>query len=125
MVELVGRRIAETYRCENHFGKELDEHTYLGESPRGVPIWIDTRYVEADLKITIGLIEPHFMAGFSGGRKLICPGIAALETVKVWHGPKLSRTSATPKAASSSAIRCMKRTPGSRSAPVATSSSTW
>ena len=60
---------------------------YLGDSPRGVPIWIDSRYVEADLKITTGLIEPHLMAGFSGGRKLICPGIAALETVKVWHGP--------------------------------------
>ena len=43
--------------------------------------------MRADLKITTGLIEPHLMAGFSGGRKLICPGIAALETVKVWHGP--------------------------------------
>ena len=41
----------------------------------------------ADLKITTGLIEPHFMAGFSGGRKLICPGLAGLETVRVWHGP--------------------------------------
>ncbi|HEX3872253.1 MAG TPA: nickel-dependent lactate racemase, partial [Pirellulales bacterium] len=54
---------------------------------RGVPIWIDRRYVEADLKITTGLIEPHLMAGFSGGRKLICPGIAALETVRKWHSP--------------------------------------
>ena len=54
----------------------------------GVPAWIDTRYVQADLKITTGLIEPHLMAGYSGGRKVICPGIAALETVKVWHGPK-------------------------------------
>jgi len=53
-----------------------------------VPVWIDSRYVEADLKITTGLIEPHFMAGFSGGRKLICPGLAALETVRAWHGPK-------------------------------------
>jgi nickel-dependent lactate racemase len=52
-----------------------------------VPIWIDSRYVRADLKITVGLIEPHLMAGFSGGRKLICPGIAALETVRIWHGP--------------------------------------
>jgi nickel-dependent lactate racemase len=60
----------------------------LGDSPRGVPIWLDTRYVEADLKITTGLIEPHLMAGFSGGRKVICPGIAALETIKVWHGPE-------------------------------------
>jgi lactate racemase len=87
LVELVGPRIAAEYRIENHHGKNRDEHTYLGESPRGVPVWIDSRYVEADLKIATGLIEPHLMAGYSGGRKLICPGIAALETVKVWHGP--------------------------------------
>ncbi|MEX2559437.1 MAG: nickel-dependent lactate racemase, partial [Pirellulales bacterium] len=87
LVEMVGREIFENYRIENHHGKVLDEHAYLGESPRSVPIWIDRRYVEADLKITTGLIEPHLMAGFSGGRKLICPGLAALETVQVWHGP--------------------------------------
>ena len=88
LVEMVGREIVDNYRIENHYGQELDQHTYLGQSPRGVPIWIDTRFVQADLKITTGLIEPHLMAGFSGGRKLICPGIAALETVKVWHGPE-------------------------------------
>jgi len=88
IVELVGEEIANDYRIENHRGKVLDEHEYLGESPGGVPIWIDRRYLDADLKITTGLIEPHLMAGYSGGRKLICPGIAALETVKVWHGPK-------------------------------------
>jgi nickel-dependent lactate racemase len=87
LVEIVGRHIYENYRIENHHGQALDEHSYLGESPRGVPIWIDSRYASADLKITTGLIEPHLMAGFSGGRKLICPGLAALETVKVWHGP--------------------------------------
>ena len=87
LIEIVGRHIFENYRIENHHGQALDEHTYLGQSPRGVPIWIDSRYVNADLKITTGLIEPHLMAGFSGGRKLICPGLAALETVKVWHGP--------------------------------------
>jgi lactate racemase len=87
LVEMVGRHIFENYRIENHHGQVLDEHTNLGTSPRGVPIWIDSHYVNADLKITTGLIEPHLMAGFSGGRKLICPGLAALETVKVWHGP--------------------------------------
>ncbi|HTM55989.1 MAG TPA: nickel-dependent lactate racemase [Pirellulales bacterium] len=87
LVEMVGAQIASAYRIVDHHGQKLDEHTYLGASPRGVPIWIDSRYVDADLKITTGLIEPHLMAGFSGGRKLICPGIAALETVKVWHGP--------------------------------------
>lgn len=85
--ELVGPEIARSCRIENHRGKQLDEHAFLGTSPRGVPMWIDRRYVEADLKISTGLIEPHLMAGYSGGRKVICPGLAALETVKVWHGP--------------------------------------
>lgn len=88
LVELVGEEIARTYRCENHHGKAQDEHEYLGTTPNGVPAWIDKRYTQAELKITVGLIEPHLMAGYSGGRKLICPGIAGLETVSVWHGPK-------------------------------------
>ncbi len=88
LVELVGEHIAKTYRCENHDGKATHEHTYLGTTEMGVPAWIDTRYVSAELKITIGLIEPHLMAGYSGGRKLICPGIAGLETVSRWHAPK-------------------------------------
>jgi len=54
------------YRVENHDGRNLAEHTFLGASPRGVPAWIDTRYVSADLKIATGLIEPHLMAGYSG-----------------------------------------------------------
>jgi nickel-dependent lactate racemase len=88
MEELVGADVARDYRCVNHHGKERDEHTFLGTTPNGVPVWLDSRYVQADLKITTGLIEPHLMAGYSGGRKVICPGIAGLETVKVWHGPR-------------------------------------
>lgn len=89
LVELVGAELAARYRFENHHGRALDEHTYLGQSPRGIPAWIDSRYLQAELKITTGLIEPHLMAGFSGGRKVICPGIAALETVRPWHAPSL------------------------------------
>src|SRR5262245_20595451 len=88
LVELVGEEVAKNYRCENHHGKVKEEHDYLGTTPNGVPAWIDRRYTQAELKITTGLIEPHLMAGYSGGRKVICPGIAGLETVKVWHGPK-------------------------------------
>jgi nickel-dependent lactate racemase len=87
IVEMVGDSIARTYRIENHFGKDRSQHSYLGTTPRGVPAWIDRRYVEADLKIAIGLIEPHLMAGFSGGRKVICPGIAGIETIRAWHSP--------------------------------------
>jgi nickel-dependent lactate racemase len=86
--EMLGPEVVARYRVENHHGKVLAEHDYLGTTPRGVPVYLDRRYVRADLKITTGLIEPHLMAGYSGGRKVICPGIAALETVKVWHGPQ-------------------------------------
>jgi nickel-dependent lactate racemase len=86
--EMVGPDVFKHYRIENHFGKRLDDHEFLGVTPNDVPAYIDRRYVKADLKITTGLIEPHLMAGYSGGRKVICPGIAALETVKVWHGPR-------------------------------------
>jgi nickel-dependent lactate racemase len=86
--EMLGPEIVANYRVENHHGTVLDEHEYLGETPMGVPVYLDRRYLQADLKITTGLIEPHLMAGYSGGRKVICPGIAALETVKVWHGPR-------------------------------------
>ena len=86
--ELVGTFVYQNYRIENHHGTVIEEQTYLGTTKRGVPMWIDTRYIESDLRITTGLIEPHLMAGYSGGRKVICPGIVGLETVKVWHGPK-------------------------------------
>src|SRR5262245_10086185 len=62
--ELVGPEIASRYRIENHHGKVREEHDYLGDTPNGVPVWLDSRYVRADLKITTGLIEPHLMAGY-------------------------------------------------------------
>ena len=72
----------------NHFARDDAAHVDLGYTPgRRTPVKIDRRFVDADLRIATGLVEPHFMAGYSGGRKLICPGIAALETIKVWHGP--------------------------------------
>src|SRR5437764_10775603 len=88
LAEMVGPEVVAHYRIENHDGKAMAEHDYLGTTPNGVPVWLDARYLRADLKITTGLIEPHLMAGYSGGRKVICPGIAGLDTVKVWHGPR-------------------------------------
>lgn len=87
-IEMLSPEIAGAYRVEDHHGTILEEHTYLGTTENDVPAWIDSRYVNADLKITTGLIEPHLMAGYSGGRKLICPGLAAFETVKIWHSPR-------------------------------------
>ncbi|HKM56844.1 MAG TPA: nickel-dependent lactate racemase, partial [Isosphaeraceae bacterium] len=87
--EMLGDEIAQSYRVEDHHGTRMEEHTLVGTTQRGIPAWIDTRYVTAELKIATGLVEPHLMAGFSGGRKLICPGVAGIETVKCLHGPAL------------------------------------
>ncbi len=67
-LEMLGPEISAAYRVEDHFGTRLDEHTFVGTTSRGIPGWIDSRYVKADLKIATGLIEPHLMAGYSGGR---------------------------------------------------------
>jgi nickel-dependent lactate racemase len=89
--EIVGAEIAANYRVVNHHAKELSEHRHLGTSSTGTPVYIDERFVAADLHITLGFIEPHLMLGFSGGRKLIAPGLAAQETIKVLHSPKFMR----------------------------------
>ena len=88
LVELLGKKIIKEYRIENHNCLAKKDLAYLGKA-LGVSAWVNKTYFEADLKIVTGFIEPHFMAGFSGGRKGICPGIAGLETIKVFHSPKL------------------------------------
>ena len=89
--EILGPELHGRIRVENHHAKDLASHRYLGETSTGTPVYIDERFVAADLHITLGFIEPHLMLGFSGGRKLIAPGLAAAETIKVLHSPKFMR----------------------------------
>lgn len=88
---IVGPEIAAKYRIVNHHAKERSEHRNLGTTKSGTPVLIDERFISADLHITLGFIEQHLMLGFSGGRKLIAPGLAAQETIKVLHSPKFMR----------------------------------
>ena len=85
---LLGAKIAAKYRVVNHDGHDDAMMRHYGFSPNGVPVRLNKTYCDADLKLTVGLIEPHFMAGYSGGRKLVMPGIAAFETVQNWHCPR-------------------------------------
>jgi len=57
-----------------------------GRSRAGSEIHLNRHFVEAGFRIITGLVEPHFMAGFSGGRKAVCPGLASLRTVQEFHG---------------------------------------
>jgi lactate racemase len=88
---IVGPEIAARFRVLNHHARELGEHRFLGQTARGTPVYIDEGFIAADLHITLGFIEQHLMLGFSGGRKLIAPGLAAQETIKVLHSPKFMR----------------------------------
>ena len=89
LIQLVGREIAENYRVINHFSQQPDDMVLVGHVGAGVPAYVNKHYVNADLKILTGFIEPHMWAGFSGGRKSILPGISSLETLKYMHGPEM------------------------------------
>ena len=89
--KIVGPEIAARYRVVNHDARAFADHQSLGATVRGTPVYIDRRFLDADLHITLGFIEQHIMAGFSGGRKLVAPGVAAQETIKVLHSPKFMR----------------------------------
>ena len=88
---IVGPEIAGKYRVVSHNARAREDHRFLGETRRGTPVYVDERFMSADLHITLGFVEQHLMLGFSGGRKLIVPGLAAQETIKVIHSPKFIR----------------------------------
>ena len=84
--ELIGNdEIFNTIRIENHFARDREAHVDLGITTQGIPIGIDRRFYEADLRIATGLVEPHFMAGYSGGRKVVAPGVAYQDTILKFH----------------------------------------
>jgi nickel-dependent lactate racemase len=62
--EIVGTDILANYEVDSHRAKNLDEQAHLGETRGGTPVYIDKRFVEADLHITLGFIEPHLMRVF-------------------------------------------------------------
>jgi nickel-dependent lactate racemase len=85
MVELVGADIAGRYAIHQHRADDPD-HVEVGRVD-AAPVRIDRHYVEADVRILTGFVEPHFFAGFSGGPKGACPGLASLETILEAHSP--------------------------------------
>jgi nickel-dependent lactate racemase len=83
MSALIGPDLFSRYRIHDHSATE-DDHVAVGRVD-GTEIRIDRKYVEADLRIVTGFVEPHFFAGFSGGPKGVCPGLADLDTVLEAH----------------------------------------
>ncbi len=73
----------------NHVCTDRAALRSLGRTPRGTEVSVNARYLDADIKILTGLVEPHFMAGASGGPKSVCPGLVGEEATYVFHGAEL------------------------------------
>ncbi|MYD43835.1 MAG: nickel-dependent lactate racemase [Gammaproteobacteria bacterium] len=80
--------VLEHIRIENHHARVDAEHAELGTTQSGTVVKLDRRFMDADLKIVTGLVEPHFMAGWSGGRKVVAPGVAHADTIRVLHSAR-------------------------------------
>ncbi|WP_194924466.1 nickel-dependent lactate racemase [Catenulispora pinisilvae] len=82
---MFGDEVVDGVRIVNHDARDPGQLAWMGTFGAGVPVWLNREWAEADVRITTGFVEPHFFAGFSGGPKLVAPGLAALETVLVLH----------------------------------------
>ncbi len=85
MVKKLGRRIVERFRVQNHC--PFENLSYLGTTRYGTPVYVNRDFLRADLKIAVGSILPHGLAGFGGGAKLVMPGAGGIESLYHNHHP--------------------------------------
>jgi nickel-dependent lactate racemase len=87
-VHMFGEDVVRRYPIVDHCATDAAMLRFVSKTSSGTEVYINTRYLDADIKILTGEIKPHFMAGFSGGRKAVCPGLANLETLQKIHSPR-------------------------------------
>jgi nickel-dependent lactate racemase len=83
--DMLGDELVDTMTIVNHDARDADALRWRGVHGAGVPVWLNRHWVEADVRVTTGFVEPHFFAGFSGGPKLVAPGLAGLDTILTLH----------------------------------------
>ena len=69
----------------NHNSEQSQDLKYIGKTSKKTSLMLNKLWLECDLKITTGFVEPHFFAGFSGGPKMIAPGLAGIDTITTLH----------------------------------------
>jgi nickel-dependent lactate racemase len=83
--DMLGDDIVGAVRVVNHDARDPGSLTWVGRLGRDVPVWLNAEWLAADVRVTTGFVEPHFFAGFSGGPKLVAPGLAGLDTTLTLH----------------------------------------
>ena len=87
--QMLGPKISCEYAIENHNCFDKQMLTYCGTTTTNIPIWLNKTWIESTFRITVGCVEPHFFAGFSGGPKMVAPGLAGQETIYRLHDAKM------------------------------------
>ena len=88
LMEKFGEEIVRRERIEVHRAGDAESMAYCGRLPSGGELWLNRLVRQADLVVSEGFVEPHFFAGFSGGRKSILPGVASAKTVLYNHNAR-------------------------------------
>ena len=86
---MLGDDIVDRYTVLNHNAFDDSILEKAGETRNGIPIYLNRRWLDADLRITVGFVEPHFFAGFSGGPKMVAPGLAGFDTIMRLHNAEM------------------------------------
>lgn len=85
LAAMYGPDVSRRYPVINHDAYRRETLTLVGRTAGGHQAWLNRAFVEADVKIVLGLIEPHFFAGFSGGAKGIYPALAGIDSIMTFH----------------------------------------
>ena len=89
IVDMFGEDVMRRVRIVNHDAFDETQNKLVGKTESGTPVFLDREYLDADVRIALGFIEPHFFAGFSGGPKAVAPGVASIETIFRLHRAEL------------------------------------
>lgn len=85
LVAMLGEDVVSNFRVVNHNGFDEDSLERIGVTESGIEVRLNRQWVESDIRITTGFVEPHFFAGFSGGPKMVAPGLAGFPTIMRLH----------------------------------------
>ncbi len=86
--EMLGKETVSAYQVLDHDCEDKSILVSVGQTPTGTRVYLNRLFHQADVKIATGLTESHFMAGASGGRKAVCPGLVDLRTIQKFHSPE-------------------------------------
>src|SRR5262249_59143109 len=97
LLAMLGPDVVSRYRIRNHDARADEQHRSLGRTSAGTEALIDRGYLDAELRIVTGLVEPHIMAGYSGGANGVASGVAATATIRPTHGPAMLESHVGPR----------------------------